>query len=163
MASYVLEIFESSELRPGGKSGSKSDKTANPPPIEHVLKVSKQVVKSRLYQKAVVTSALDILVEAFGQISYSISFPEIAFPAEMRLKKFSKDATVAQFRKQAQQAASQLAKNSAWVAALRDDVDFSPKDYKSLKDFASNEKKQESPLAKFLARHNAGLPRHMFR
>ena len=31
-------------------------------------------------QKAVVTSALDILVEAFGQISYSISFPEIAFP-----------------------------------------------------------------------------------
>ena len=50
-----------------------------------------------------------------GCRSYSVAFPELSFPAEMRLKKFAKETKVGQFRKHAQQAASLISKNSLWV------------------------------------------------
>ena len=40
VSTYVLEIFDAADLQPGAKNAKE---TANPPPIEHVLKVSKQV------------------------------------------------------------------------------------------------------------------------
>ena len=73
-----------------------------------MLKVSTKVVTSRLYQQQVVQTACEILVQSFGPLAYSISFPELVSPAEQRLKRFAKETPVGQFRKAALQAASQV-------------------------------------------------------
>eukprot|EP01050_Picozoa_sp_SAG11_P033210 SAG11_NODE_11171_length_779_cov_1.019118_1_plen_213_part_10 len=151
ISTYVLEIFDAAELQ---ASGSSKGATTNPPPIEHVLHVSKQVVSSRMYQARVVSTALSVLMQSFALLSYSVAFPELAFPAETRLRKFAKETRVAQFRKQAQTAVTQLAKNSAWVAEKRDGAEFSPKDCTNLKQYAGG---GESPLALYISQHSAIL------
>ena len=90
LSTHVLEIFDAADLQPGAKQAKAAAAAVNPPPIEHVIKVSKQVAQSRLYLSRVVTAGLTILVEAFGNLAYSVAFPELAFPAEMRLRKFAK-------------------------------------------------------------------------
>ena len=150
LAPYLLEVFDAAALK-GGK-GKKRGSDIKPPPIEHVLKVSTKVVTSRLYQQQVVQTACEILVQSFGPLAYSISFPELVSPAEQRLKRFAKETPVGQFRKAALQAASQvrgphdldsrpphskicaviltrccraqLTRNASWVETLREECGY---------------------------------------
>eukprot|EP01043_Picozoa_sp_COSAG02_P033917 COSAG02_NODE_2341_length_9104_cov_2.666185_9_plen_785_part_00 len=123
LAPYLLEVLDNPAFK-GGKSSGNRKADIKPPPIEHVLKVSKQVVQSRLYQQQVVTTACDLLAQTFGPVAYSISFPELALPAILRLKKFSKETAVGNFRKAAAMSASHLTRNSTWVEELREECGY---------------------------------------
>ena len=54
-----------------GSRGSKKDKAASakPPPLEHVLRVSKQMVHARPYTAKVVATACELLLESFGPLA----------------------------------------------------------------------------------------------
>jgi nucleolar complex protein 2 len=124
LAPYLLEVLDNPAFRGGKGSGNKKKADIKPPPIEHVLKVSKQVVQSRLYQQQVVTTACELLVQTFGPLAYSISFPELSLPATTRLKRFSKETAVGNFRKAATMAASHLSRNATWVENLREECGY---------------------------------------
>ena len=81
-------------------------------------------MQSRLYQQQVVNTACELLVQSFGPLAYSISFPELSLPATTRLKRFSKDTAVGNFRKAATMAASHLARNAVWAENLREECGY---------------------------------------
>ena len=123
LAPYLLEVLDNPAFK-GGKSKGNRKADIKPPPIEHVLKVSKQVVQSRLYQQQVVTAACELLVQTFLPVAYSIAFPELSLMAITRLKKFSKETAAGNFRKAAAMSASHLSRNSKWVEEHREECGY---------------------------------------
>ena len=70
LAPFLLETLNPREGQRGekGKKG-KNAATAKPPPLDHVLRVSKQLVHSRPYTAKCVQTATELLLESFGALA----------------------------------------------------------------------------------------------
>jgi len=147
VAALLLDVFSASEFKK--KPTNSKSKT---PDLRYLLKVSPAVSGTRGFQQAVVSYTLKLLLEHFAIYSYSIGYPELIMSARVFLKKFSKSTHIQQIKKQVTTLLDKLERNSQWIIARRNKVDYSPKDMRSRKISEVDTFRSEdavSPLAKY--------------
>ena len=145
-AALALEGLHFSELskKPSGVGNSYH--------LVGLLKVSKQALKTTSFQEQCVNEVILILSEHLGQWAYHISFPELAFPTVLGLKKFVKASSVDKFKRRIRQLVEAIERNADFVLAARQKVNFAPKDTEKVSAFTAELKAaQLSPLLKYAA------------
>lgn len=141
-APYILETLECPEFKKKAKIVS-----AKPLSFATVLKISKTVLPTNLFQDAVVKHAYELLLQMFSNYATNISFPELALPTIVFLKKFIKTNKVPAFTKKMGQILEQLQRNSQFIQNHRDKAEFKPSDVEAAKNFLADNDKV--PLVQF--------------
>ena len=91
---FMLRILESNEFRKKFKSS-----TQKPLDWTCTLKVSNGLLHTRVLFDGIVEQLFELLLEHFAVYAYSISFPELAVPTIVTLKKFVKQCKVPEYCK----------------------------------------------------------------
>jgi nucleolar complex protein 2 len=87
LASYVLEIFGSSEI-----TGKAKPSTLKPLEFQKILKAPKGYLQTRVYQDGLIEEAIHLLFDIYSSQVLSISFPELIIPGVIQLKRLSKSS-----------------------------------------------------------------------
>jgi hypothetical protein len=82
------QVLEGAELRraSGRREGGGRGPAPKVPPLEHVLRVSKQLVHARAYQAKLVATVCELLLQAFGPLASAVAFPELALPVVAQVR-----------------------------------------------------------------------------
>ncbi|CAO2817772.1 unnamed protein product [Amaranthus hypochondriacus] len=142
----LLDMIEMKELHspPTGGVGKAVD-------FRTILKVSKQVLKTRSFQEACVASVTEELCEHLAQWSYSVAFFELSFIPAVRLRAFCKSTKIERFRKDVKELIRQIDANSEFTNKVRATISLLPSD-PAASSFLEEEKKSgASPLSKYVA------------
>lgn len=142
----LLDMLDMKELHcpPTGGVGKAVD-------LRTILKVSKQTLKTRLFQEACVSSVIEELGEHLAQWSYSVAFFELSFIPGVRLRSFCKCTKVDRFRKDMRELIRQIEANSEFTNKKRATISCLPSD-PATSSFLEEEKESgASPLAKYVA------------
>lgn len=108
--------------------------------VSSVLKVPKQLLKSRAFHDECIHSAIEMLLAHIAQWSYHISFPEVATIPLILLKRFHEKATLDSIRRTVKRLIDQVEQNVEFIQRKRDEVGFSPKDLTSVESFLQEAK-----------------------
>ncbi|KND00855.1 mRNA-binding ribosome synthesis protein NOC2 [Spizellomyces punctatus DAOM BR117] len=146
VASHLFEIFESTELKSRAKPS-----TQKPLDFTLAIKAPNSYLGTRPYQTGLVEEIVNLLFDFYGAFALSVSFPELAVPAILQLKRYVKKSKNLQINKQLQQLVEKLEQNSKFIQDRRSQVEFSPKDEAKAAAFLSDIDPNLSPLYK----HNA--------
>ena len=116
------------------------------------LSIPEQLFCTKVLHRQLMGEAVRLMVLYFGHYSYSIAFPEIAFPTVLFLKEFTQNTSIdADLRGMARMLSSKLKENSSWITSKRKSVEFSPKDFNKVHQFLATEKQDgSSPLSRFV-------------
>eukprot|EP00850_Spirogloea_muscicola_P008463 SM000045S16208 [mRNA] locus=s45:265031:270301:- [translate_table: standard] len=114
VAPLLLDVLQAKELSKTltGGAGKAMD-------LYIVLRVSKQVLRTRAYQEDCVATSLELLAAHLAQWAYSIAFPELALVPLISLRRFMKGTTVDRFRRQAKQLIDHTERNIEMVERKR--------------------------------------------
>ena len=120
--------------------------------IHYKIKVGDNDFNTEYLHKSLMNNAVKMMIMYFNYYSYSIAFPEIAFPTQVFLREFGAKGNVPQELKAGTKILSQkLRENSNWITAKRKNVQFSPKDFEKVHAFLAAERLRDlSPLSKFV-------------
>ncbi|CAD6258394.1 unnamed protein product [Miscanthus lutarioriparius] len=105
-----------------------------------LLKVPKNLLKSRDFQEECVLSAIQVLSAHFAQWSYHVSFPEVATIPLFLLKKLHEQTTIEPLHRPIKRLIDQVTENKDFIERKREVVSFSPNDKASVDSFLQEEK-----------------------
>ncbi|CAM0948638.1 unnamed protein product [Alopecurus aequalis] len=105
-----------------------------------VLKVPRNLLKSRDFQEQCILSAIEVLSAHFAQWSHHISFPEVATIPLILLKKLDEQTTIESLHRPLKRLIDQVSENRDFVQRKREVVSFSPNDASSVESFLQDEK-----------------------
>ena len=94
--------------------------------FDHTIRASKEYLGTRIYQDGVSDEFTDLVGEFFVLYSKSIAFPELAAPAIITFKRFTKRSKNTRFNKQLQRLVDKLEENTKFIQQKRNSVNFSP-------------------------------------
>uniref|UniRef100_A0A0D9XX60 Nucleolar complex protein 2 homolog n=1 Tax=Leersia perrieri TaxID=77586 RepID=A0A0D9XX60_9ORYZ len=100
-----------------------------------LLKVPKNLLKSRDFHEECILSAIDALSAHFAQWCYHVSFPEVATIPLILLKRLYEQSTIESLRRPIKRLIDQVDENRNIVERKRDGVSFSPNDTTSIESF----------------------------
>lgn len=118
--------------------------------FEHTIRASKAYLGTKVYQDGVCDEFIDLTGEFFFQHSCSIAFPELAAPAIILFKKFSKRSKNTRFNTQLLRLAEKLEENSKFIQQKRNSIDFSPSHKAEAAVFLKDHAKEKTPLGSFV-------------
>ncbi|VAI12401.1 unnamed protein product [Triticum turgidum subsp. durum] len=104
-----------------------------------LLKVPRNMLKSRDFQEQCVLSAIEVLSAHFFQWSYHVSFPEVATIPLILLKRLQEQTTIESLRRPLKRMIDQVSENRDFVQRKREVVSFSPNDASSVESFLQEE------------------------
>ncbi|XBH89042.1 hypothetical protein VPH35_081021 [Triticum aestivum] len=104
-----------------------------------LLKVPRNMLKSRDFQEHCVLSAIEVLSAHFFQWSYHVSFPEVATIPLILLKRLQEQTTIESLRRPLKRMIDQVSENRDFVQRKREVVSFSPNDASSVESFLQEE------------------------
>nr|AFK37058.1 unknown [Lotus japonicus] len=141
----LLDMLEMKELNrpPTGGVGKAVD-------LRSVLKVSKQTLKTRVFQEACVFYVVEELAEHLALWSYSVAFMELSFIPLVRLRSFCKSTKVERFRKEMRQLIRQVEANCDFVNERRMSVSLTPNDSAAASFLEDEKLSGSSPLSKYV-------------
>lgn len=84
-ASYLLEIFDSAELKTKGKQSSQK-----PMEFKLAIKVNNNLMGTRVLNDGIILETIRLLGEYYATQESSLAYPELVLPCLVQLKKFSK-------------------------------------------------------------------------
>eukprot|EP01102_Stenamoeba_stenopodia_P006896 TRINITY_DN1928_c0_g1_i1.p1 TRINITY_DN1928_c0_g1~~TRINITY_DN1928_c0_g1_i1.p1 ORF type:complete len:275 (-),score=119.81 TRINITY_DN1928_c0_g1_i1:52-876(-) len=155
IAPYLLDVLDCSDLQRKPKQASTKIK---PIQFDSALKISKQVLGTRVFQDGVISQLMELLLQHYSANSYSVSFPELIVPSVVQLKRYLKKCPIPPIRKQFLQLIDKLNANATFILGLRQKLDCSPKDIKEIETFLNAEKsKTKSPLEVYFDQYKANL------
>ncbi|RCV22306.1 hypothetical protein SETIT_4G210700v2 [Setaria italica] len=105
-----------------------------------LLKVPKNMLKSRDFQEECVLSAIQVLSAHFAQWSYHISFPEVATIPLILLKRLHEQTTIESLHRPIKRLIDQVNENKEFIERKREVVSFSPNDKAPVDSFLQEEK-----------------------
>ncbi|KAH8813304.1 Noc2p family-domain-containing protein [Xylogone sp. PMI_703] len=152
LASALLEVLNSKEMsKPPKPSTQKSfDFSTN-------YKAQKSYLHTRIYQDGVAEQVCELLSEFFVLWSTSISFPELALPVVVMLKRWLKGVNNKSSGNKNNKANSalflivqKLEANSKWIEERRVKVDFAPNDRAGVEGFLKGFEWEKTPLGAFV-------------
>ncbi|KAJ3272386.1 Nucleolar Complex 2 protein [Terramyces sp. JEL0728] len=144
VASYLFEIFESSELKKKGKPS-----TLKPIDFKLNIRAPNPYLGTKTYHNGLIEQVVHLLFQYYTSSAFSIAFPELAIPAIVQLKRMTKQGKDFALNKQVQQLVDKLEQNSKFIEAKRSAVSFGPKDTAQAIEFLSDISPTESPLYKY--------------
>ncbi|KAJ3135933.1 Nucleolar Complex 2 protein [Geranomyces variabilis] len=144
VASHLFEILESAELRSKARPS-----TLKALDFSLAIKAPNQYLGTRTYQVGVAEQVVSLLFEYYGAFALSISFPELAVPAVLQLKRYTKRSKNFQINKAIQQLVEKIEQNTVYIEACRSKVEFSPKDEARTSQFLIGTDPNLAPLHKF--------------
>ncbi|KAG0326164.1 Nucleolar Complex 2 protein [Dissophora globulifera] len=144
LAPYLFEVLEGGEMKRPGRKG-----TLKPLEWDLGFKCSKDYKGSRVYQDGTGEQVYELMTEYYALFSTSISFPELAIPAIVQLKRFIKKSSLVKLTKQFAGLVDKLEQNSKFVEAERNKVDFAPSDAAGVSGFLRDHDKEKTPLGSY--------------
>ncbi|KAL6643719.1 hypothetical protein ACP70R_018485 [Stipagrostis hirtigluma subsp. patula] len=105
-----------------------------------LLKVPKNLLKSRYFQEECILKAIQVLSAHFAQWSYHVSFPEVATIPLILLKRLHEQTTLESLHRPIKRLIDQVNDNKDFIQRKRDEVSFSPNDKASVDSFLQAEK-----------------------
>ncbi|KAG8093654.1 hypothetical protein GUJ93_ZPchr0012g21658 [Zizania palustris] len=109
-----------------------------------LLKVPKNLLKSRHFHEECVLSSIDILSTHFAQWSYHVSFPEVATIPLILLKRLHEQTTIESLRRSVKRLLDQVYEHKIFVERKREGVSFSPNDKTSVESFVQDLQAEKS-------------------
>ncbi|XP_057968789.1 nucleolar complex-associated protein 2 [Malania oleifera] len=142
----LLDMLEMKEMNkpPTGGIGKAVD-------LRTILKVSKPMLKTRLFQEACVFSVIEELAEHLAQWSYSVAFFELSFIPAVRLRSFCKSTKIERFRREMRELIRQIEGTSKFTNARRMSISFLPNDPAAISFLEDEKKSGSSPLSQYVA------------
>ncbi|KAL6846905.1 hypothetical protein ACP4OV_022758 [Aristida adscensionis] len=105
-----------------------------------LLKVSKNMLKSRDFQEKCILSAIQVLSAHFAQWSYHVSFPEVATIPLILLKRLHEQTSIESLHRPIKRLIDQVNENKDFIQRKREEASFSPNDKASVDSFLQEEK-----------------------
>jgi len=137
------------------KKVSSNGPSSNTMDFEIILKVPKNTLKTKAYQETVVKYTLELILENLATYSYSIAFPDLAFPVTVFLRNLLNIfETSLLIKRLIVQLLEPIEQNIQYIHRKRETSDTAPKDIRSMNTFHSAElrNKERSPLSVYLER-----------
>ncbi|KAF9094247.1 Nucleolar Complex 2 protein [Mortierella sp. AM989] len=144
LAPFLFEVLEGGEMKRPGRKG-----TLKPLEWDLGFKCSKDYKGSRVYQDGTGEQVYELMTEYYSLFSTSISFPELAIPAIIQLKRFVKKSTLVKLTKQFAGLVEKLEQNSRFIENERNKADFSPSDAAGVSSFLRHQDKEKTPLGSY--------------
>ncbi|KAG0013219.1 Nucleolar Complex 2 protein [Entomortierella chlamydospora] len=144
LAPFLFEVLEGGDMKRPGRKG-----TLKPLEWDLGFKCSKEYKGSRVYQDGTGEQVYELMTEYYALFSTSISFPELAIPAILQLKRFIKKSTLVKLKKQFAGLVDKLEQNSRFVETERNKADFSPSDAAGVSSFLKHQDKDKTPLGSY--------------
>ncbi|GAB7364653.1 hypothetical protein MBLNU230_g5456t1 [Neophaeotheca triangularis] len=154
LAPALYEVLNSAEMRRAPKAS-----TLKPLDFTTTIRASKTYLRTRVYQDGVGEQLLELLSEYLFLWAQSISFPELALPLVVLLKRWLKDANSrvqgkgnknGKLNSAVQVLVQKIEANSRWIEQKRAKVEFSPKDRRQVEAFLAGEGVEKTPLGAYV-------------
>lgn len=113
--------------------------------FDHIIRTTKSYIGTRIYQDGVCDEVVDLIGEFFVLHCKTVSFPELAVPAIITLRRFTKRSKNSRFNKQIQRLVERLEENSKYVQEKRAHANFAPTNMPEVAAFLKDEKWEATP------------------
>lgn len=162
----LYEVLSSAEMRKAPKPA-----TSKPLDFDVTIRASKGYLRTRVYQDGVGEQVLELLSEFFVLWAKHISFPELALPAIVMLKRWTKEASPYNAKKGQANGKSRgpqpgnrnnrlnsgvtllvqkLEANTRFIEEKRAKVDFAPRERAGIESFLKELEWNKTPLGAFV-------------
>lgn len=118
--------------------------------FDHNIKCTAAYLGSKMYQEGLTEQLIDLLGEYFVLYSKSVSFPELATPVIISLRRYVKTSRNIKLNKQLSNVIEKLNQNVKYVEDKRSDVDFSPSNNTEANRFLNDVAWDKTPLGAFV-------------
>lgn len=122
-----------------------------PVDFDHNIKVNQAYLGLREFQDGLCEQFVELTAEFFGLYSRSIAFPELATPAILVMRRFTKRSKNIRFNKQLQQLVEKLTANSEFIAAKRSNVEYGPLNKHEVEQFLQDLDWAKTPLGQYVS------------
>lgn len=122
-----------------------------PVDFDHNIKVNQAYLGLREFQDGLCEQFVELTAEFFGLYARSIAFPELATPAILVMRRFTKRSKNIRFNKQLQQLVEKLTANSELVAAKRSNVEYGPLNKHEVEQFLLDLDWAKTPLGQYVS------------
>jgi nucleolar complex protein 2 len=131
---------------------TKSPKPSNLQAVDfdHNIKVTAAYLGTRTYQDGLCEQFIELTSEFFGSYAKNIAFPELATPAVLSLRRFTKKSKNTRFNKQLQQLVEKLNSNAVFVAGKRTNVEYGPSNKTEVQLFLKDFDWEKTPLGQYI-------------
>lgn len=143
----LIEILSSTVITKSPKAS-----TLKALDFEHNIRATKSYIGTRVYQDGVCEELVDLIGEFFVLHATSPAFPELAVPAVITLKRFTKRSKNAKFNRQIQRLVERLDAHAQFVQTARSEqlADAAPTDADKVAAFMATTKWEDTPLGTYV-------------
>lgn len=118
--------------------------------FDHNIKCTQAYLGTRVYQEGLASQFVDILGEFFSLHCKSVSFPELATPAVIILRRYVKNSKNVKFNKQLSNVIEKIQQNSKFIENKRSEIDFSPNNKTEVNRFLNEISWEKTPLGAYV-------------
>ncbi|KAI8367548.1 Noc2p family-domain-containing protein [Radiomyces spectabilis] len=137
LAPYILEVFESAEVKNKAKPS-----TQKPLEWNVYIKAPKQYLHGLVYQTGILEQVDECLNAYFKACQHHIAFPETVIPAIVTIKRFVKRTKNIKAAKKLHHTAQKLEAKSKFILLQRSKIDFAPVDDAKVTHFMADMKQK---------------------
>lgn len=118
--------------------------------FDHNIKCNKAYLGTKVYQDGLSEQYVDLLGEYFVLYCKSVSFPELATPVVISLRRFIKTSKNIKYSKQLSSIVEKINQNSSYIQSKRSDVEFSPSNKTEVARFLNDVPWEKTPLGSYI-------------
>ncbi|CAG0920515.1 unnamed protein product [Notodromas monacha] len=145
---FALDALNKVGLRVKKKKGTVGGNTFFD--FSRMLKVSAGQTETRAFQDSSFAGAFGALVESFHSNFYSVSFPELAFPAVVQMRSFLKSVKVINYCRKVKLLLDKVLENSRYIQEQRAKQKMTLDDMSSITNFEIRlEQEKKAPFLQF--------------
>ncbi|KAG4305460.1 hypothetical protein PORY_001016 [Pneumocystis oryctolagi] len=145
LAPYIFEILESKEIK-----NKPASSTAKPIDFELCIRVPKSYLKGKIYQNGLIEQIIELLLEFYSLQCKSISFPELAMPMIIQIKRYIKQSKNSKLNKSLIIFIEKLKENSEFIESQRKFIEFSLEKIDEMETFLEDYDWDMTPLGKYV-------------
>ncbi|KAK2174171.1 hypothetical protein NP493_820g01008 [Ridgeia piscesae] len=114
-----------------------------------ILKLSKPQLEEKGFKDVVIDQLYEHLMDCFEIHAHTIGFPELALPALLQMKKFTKNCKVANYTKQIKQIVDKVTETSKVITQRRKTASLDLANTKAVEAWERKSREEGTPLGKY--------------
>ncbi|QSL65090.1 hypothetical protein MERGE_002395 [Pneumocystis wakefieldiae] len=145
LAPYIFEVLESKEIK-----NKPNPSTAKPIDFELCISAPKSYLKGKVYQDGLIEQIIELLQETYSLQCKSISFPEMAMPIIIQIKRYMKQSKNSKLNKLLSIFIEKLEENSEFINSQRSSIEFLPENIDKMNAFLEDYDWDKTPLGRYV-------------
>ncbi|EMR11193.1 hypothetical protein PNEG_00785 [Pneumocystis murina B123] len=145
LAPYIFEVLESKEIK-----NKPNLSTAKPIDFELCIRVPQSYLKGKVYQDGLIEQIIELLQEIYSLQCKSISFPEMAMPIIIQIKRYIKQSKNSKLNKLLSIFIEKLKENSEFINSQRNSIEFLAENIDKMNAFLEDYDWNKTPLGKYV-------------